>query len=141
MTRRKCLKCHKPAKVFKRGCYCVSCSTEYMRQHYKKNRSRYLIQVRANGRRKKKEVRTWLYNYLLEHPCTDCGEGDPVVLEFDHVRGKKFKDIAYLCCGSHSLKTVQQEVAKCDVCCRNCHMRRTAKRGGFWKAAFAVKLA
>src|SRR4051794_36986150 len=59
---------------------------------------------------------------------TDCGETDPVVLEFDHLRDKEF-DIAsgihY-----HAWSKVLAEIAKCEVVCANCHRRRTARRRG-----------
>jgi hypothetical protein len=65
--------------------------------------------------------------YLEEHPCVDCGEKDPVVLDFDHVRGEKRMSVTRMISLQYSSKTLFDEIAKCDVRCSNCHRRKTAK--------------
>ena len=67
--------------------------------------------------------------YLMEHPCVDCGETDPIVLEFDHVRGKKDKEVSWMIYQGYSWERVLTEIKKCDVRCANCHRRRTVKQG------------
>ncbi|AZF98083.1 HNH endonuclease [Mycobacterium phage Bonray] len=75
----------------------------------------------------------YMINHLLTHPCVDCGEADPVVLEFDHVRGEKKYHVGRLVIMAVSLKTLQEEIAKCEVRCANCHRRVTAQRHGGWR--------
>ena len=62
--------------------------------------------------------------------CTDCGdhfEDCPEVLAFDHMPGsvKLFPVSAF---DRHTWAEVVEEMAKCEVVCANCHMRRTVKR-------------
>jgi hypothetical protein len=79
----------------------------------------------------------YLVDFLREHPCVDCEEDDPIVLEFDHLRDKKFSISEGL--QSRRWQDVLDEIAKCEVVCANCHRRRTAKRGGFRRAAVAQR--
>jgi hypothetical protein len=65
---------------------------------------------------------------LQSRPCVDCGERDPIVLEFDH-RGDKENDVSILL--GLSWKLVALEIAKCDVRCANRHRRVTAKRANW----------
>lgn len=62
-------------------------------------------------------------NYLSNNPCVDCGEDDPIVLQFDHVRGDKIGCVSELIC--RKWKIVFEEIKKCDVRCGNCHTRKT----------------
>jgi hypothetical protein len=70
--------------------YCRACQAEYKQQHYRANKQRY---IDAAGRRRKAQLEErfiFLMAYFRDHPCADCGETDPIVLEFDHLRDKKF---------------------------------------------------
>src|SRR5689334_16013122 len=73
---------------------CKSCRKETDRRIYLKRSEEKKAQYReANLRTVERNTRL-LYDYLLEHPCVDCGESDPVVLEFDHVTGDKRNSVA-----------------------------------------------
>ena len=56
--------------------------------------------------------------------CVDCGLRDPVVLEFDH-RHDKLGNVTIMARDGCSLRRLQDEIAKCDIRCGNCHRRRT----------------
>ena len=78
-------------------------------------------------------MKTFILNYLQSHPCIACGETDPVVLEFDH---REPSDKLWSVCEAVrlrvSIKTLEREIAKCDVLCANCHRRKTAKDFGYY---------
>ena len=63
----------------------------------------------------------------------DCGESDPVVLEFDHVTDDKRNSVANYVRSGRSWNLIFNEVQKCEVRCANCHRRVTARRNGNWK--------
>ena len=74
-------------------------------------------------------------DYLSTHPCIDCNESDPIVLDFDHrdSKTKKF-NISRAVGGSHrGWDLIKREIDKCDVRCANCHRRRTYKQFEYHK--------
>jgi hypothetical protein len=119
----------------KRDSYCRPCRALYKREHYAANKQRYLDNAAAWTRRTAVDRLSWLLDYFEEHPCVDCGESDPVVLEFDHLRDKKFGVATGM--RNKNWELVLAEIEKCDVVCANCHRRRTARRGGFRRAGVA----
>ena len=72
--------------------------------------------------------RAYIYNYLREHPCVLCGEADPVVLDFDHLRDK-VREMMLIVKVSGRANLVA-EIEKCRVLCANCHRRQTAEGAG-----------
>jgi hypothetical protein len=142
-----CTRCRlrKPALNFawhrkargQRDTYCQPCRAAYKREHYAANRERYI----ANAHRRKQAIAleraALLIEFFRERPCIDCGESDPMVLEFDHLADKRFNIAKGL--RTHSWQAVLDEIAKCEVVCANCHRRRTAHRGGFARAAVAQR--
>lgn len=114
----------------KRQAKCKECSSVYNKSHYTATKDEWLRRTRVNTARYRKIIRDFVWQYLLDHPC-ECGEADPIVLEFDHQADKEFQ-ISHAIHKGYSLKKVQQEVAKCMVRCANCHRRKTAKDGNWW---------
>lgn len=72
--------------------------------------------------------------YLTGKRCTDCGEDDVVVLEFDHLHSKGGDMTTFVGDGS-SPRRLLREAAKCEIVCASCHRVRTAARGGSWRSA------
>jgi hypothetical protein len=111
---------------------CRTHRREYQQEWYKKNREKHVKRVYINNIAVRARNTALLLDYLLKNPCSDCGESDPLVLEFDHVRGIKTKDISSMIQDSWSWKAVEAEIAKCVVRCANCHRRKTAHEQN-WK--------
>lgn len=103
----------------------------YTRWHYQQNKATYKARARANNIRTRAKVRGFILEYLRGHPCIDCQEPDPIVLEFDHrlnvVKEFNIGDAVRL---TISLRRVKAEVVKCDVRCANCHRRKTYRDRG-----------
>jgi hypothetical protein len=119
---------HKPLEEFNsQQKKCRSCKAAYDRRWYKKNKTRRDRQITLRRAADKERNALFVLNYLLDHPCAVCGETDTVVLEFDHIRGKKLYSISLIASNGYSMRVLEAEIAKCQVLCANCHRRRTAK--------------
>ena len=117
---------------------CKKCANEHSRKYYKSNSERMIKQINEGNRKRIKENQIKVYEYYSKHSCIDCGEDDPIVLEFDHVTGKKFKPVSLLVSGGYSWSVIEKEMKKCVVRCANCHRRKTAKDFGWYKHSFSI---
>lgn len=104
--------------------WCRSCFAAYFRArgdlHRRQSNTAKLARIQT--------AREHVLDHLRRTPCTDCGERDPMVLEFDHI-GEKVTSVARLLSDGAPRKAVDAEIARCEVVCANCHRRRTARRG------------
>lgn len=111
---------------------CRACKKVYNAQYYPLTKDRYREQRSLNRKQMLALNMTRILMYLGTHPCVDCGETDPVVLDFDHVTGTKQANISTM--KSFSWQRIQAEIDKCEVRCANCHRRRTARQQGWYRA-------
>jgi len=110
---------------------CRACTKLYIHAHYDAHRDYYLKKAHKRNNRIRKEIRVYVWNHLQSHPCVDCHESNPIVLEFDHI-SKKQDDISNMIKYSN-LNSVIKEIAHCQVRCANCHRKATAIRQGWNK--------
>ena len=99
------------------------------RRHYEQNRDKVIAKAKEYSKLARERIRVFINNYLKVNPCVDCGEADPIILEFDHVAGKDF-NISDATRKGVSIKKLKDEIAKCEVRCANCHRKKTYERNG-----------
>jgi protein-arginine kinase activator protein McsA len=103
---------------------CRNCSSSYEKDRYHKNSSIRIVHAAGKEKRIHRN-RMFIFEYLKSHPCIDCPESDPVVLEFDHINNDKEYNISSLVACGYSLAKIKKEIKKCKVRCANCHRRKT----------------
>ncbi len=134
-----CKKCKLPKDDFRKSkkyidsldVYCKECRRIADKKSYNSN----LTQNRKAGLESKNKARgrnrQFIRDYLVGKACIDCGENDPVVLEFDHFENKK-ENLSILIQNS-SIAKIEAEIKKCNIRCANCHRRKTAIQLGYHK--------
>ncbi len=103
--------------------YCRECGKKKDKKLYLTSPTRKQ-RIAQRGAEVYKRNRKFIIECLLKHPCLDCGESNPLYLDFDHVRGEKMWNLSEMT--KHSLETVESEIAKCEIRCMKCHRRKTA---------------
>jgi hypothetical protein len=102
--------------------WCRSCKRTHDRTVYAGNKAWY----QRRNKNQRKELREYVAS-LKGGPCSDCGHSfPPCAMDFDHVRGKKNRNVGSMLLSSRRL--IDEEVAKCDLVCANCHRIRTQMR-------------
>ena len=106
---------------------CKICHSLYRKEHYDRNRSKYIERASKNRQKYREEF----YDWLSKKQCMDCGNSDIRVLQFDHLGDKEFVISSKI--GRCTLSSIMKEIEKCDIVCANCHGIRTCERGGWYK--------
>jgi len=112
---------------------CRECHKGFRKNWYEGDaHERHLENVQARKKAARQLAREYVYEYLSTHPCIECGENDPRVLEFHHLHGKDMA-VSQLITGGYSIETIQAEIDKCSVLCANCHRRLTVDERGWFR--------
>lgn len=102
---------------------CKPCQRAYGKLWYQRNRKHHAQLTRTNKQQLRADI-----GQLKTVPCLDCKISyAPHIMDFDHVRGKKRKNVSALVNSGNRLAVIA-EIKKCDVVCANCHRDRTFKR-------------
>lgn len=115
---------------------CKSCRKSIDAELYKSHPQEVKDRIQSRKRERATINRINVANYLKSNPCVDCGEKDIIVLEFDHIRDKKY-NVSEMINTSLSWKTIKNEIDKCEVRCANCHRRKTAIQQGWLVVSLA----
>lgn len=94
---------------------CIECHKEYRRQHYLKNREKY-IKLSAE---RKEEFLSWWREYKKQFVCK-CGQKHPACIDFHHPNDDKEANVCELV-SNKSKEKLLKEIAKCIPMCSNCH--------------------
>jgi hypothetical protein len=112
---------------------CRACKSVVQKRWYQANKARHVANVARCRRKAEAKIIGLIVAYLREHPCVDCGETNPVVLEFDHVKGQKQNSVCNLIRRGCGWEAIAAEIQKCEVRCCKCHCIKTAKQFGYRK--------
>ncbi len=133
-----CTKCNhdKPPEEFhkQRGGHfpwCKACRKDYDCDYNKRNKRK-----RASQRKKIRERnKRFIIQFLSDKPCETCKENDIRVLEFAHKdpSTKRFNVSDAATRLSYSIRSIEDEIAKCRILCANCHRRETAEERGYYR--------
>lgn len=118
-------------KNINRATICKACHRIMAKMHYQNNKEYYKKKSNQNRKSYKIRGKKFLIEYLQSHPCVDCGEDDIEVLQFDHtIELNNWKAPRVTSLVAQSLNKIKEEIAKCDVRCANCHVRKTRRLAG-----------
>ena len=110
---------------------CRKCSNLSSKRYYSENLEKHKLNTAKHRKKHYHRNRRFIADYLLKHPCVDCGETNPIVLEFDHIEDK-YMEVSKLVRCSYSVSKIKKEIEKCEVRCANCHRLKTARQFNWW---------
>ncbi len=117
----------------KRWGICRECQRKQKVDWYHEHKETYGPAKNQRTRDMREAARQYVYDYLSTHPCVQCGESDPRVLEFDHL-GDKDNTVAKMVASGSPISSIEREIAKCQVLCANCHRKKTSDERGWFKS-------
>lgn len=114
------------------GSKCLLCQREYHKQYYKKNTTETKTRISKHNKRYLIRNRQYIWDYLKTHPCIECNESDPRLLEFDHLNDKTMC-VSQMMRTGYAIATINKEIEKCQILCVRCHRLKTASQQNWYQ--------
>lgn len=93
---------------------------ECYKKYYLKNRKKFA----ARQKKRREDVRNLIRETKLKIGGCKCGETHLSCLDFHHRDEKdKLFDVSSGTRIGYSVKKIKEEIAKCDILCKNCHAK------------------
>ena len=112
---------------------CKLCACLIASDFYKRNKVEHIKRKEKASDLYLRKKQNLLLEYLLSHPCVDCGNKDLRVLEFDHLDPIEKKMNVSQLLRTSGWEIIENEIEKCEVVCANCHRIRTISRADSYK--------
>jgi hypothetical protein len=121
-------------KTGRRHSCCKECQKKYAKKYYKEYYSVHIDEYTKTRKHRRRTTQEKIFELLVDKHCVDCGESNPLTLDFDHVSGKKVFSISK---SYHKRwEIVEKELQKCIIRCANCHRIKTAKERNHARVKF-----
>ncbi len=117
-----------------RRAQCRECIKEWDRKHWVEGKKKETSKEHRQAILSRN--RDFIWSVLTSNVCVDCGNNNPLVLEFDHLRDKTADVCSQM--RDWSVEKLQAEIDKCEIVCANCHRIRTSNRAGWWRSVQAA---
>ena len=97
-------------------------TAEYRAWYYK---NKYKTTDKEKKKEFEKRNKDFIQRIKSKSECCKCGlNHKPYLLEFHHLDpSTKYKSITDLQFNAYSMKLIKEEIRKCVMVCRNCHMK------------------
>lgn len=105
-----------------------SYNKEYHKKYYQKHKDKAKDRAKSFNKKQRKWNREFISRVKSVIGCFDCGIKNPILLDFDHVRGKKVGNISDMVNNACGLTKIKEEIRKCELRCANCHRLKTHER-------------
>lgn len=122
-------------KTGKRHAQCKDCynKTRKYKEHYDKHKEEYKGRALKRKSNLVMENQNKMLDFLSKCKCADCGETNPIILEFDHINPQNKAHTIAKMLPTHLWESILVEIEKCEVVCANCHKIRTAKQFNWYR--------
>lgn len=137
-----CKNCNKEFKgTSENRIYCSSnCFKQYRNLRYfyenkdinqsktynKKSKEQLLKEKSIRRKDSKNSIKKYIINLKHKNGCNKCGEKRWFCLDFHH-KEDKFKNVSKMLSQVYGLKSIKNEISKCELLCSNCHKKEHSK--------------